>query len=263
LSAQQIGRDIRFGDLDTVVYLLEQIAAKTGIGALLAQGVRDAAAQTGPASEKFAIHVKGLEWSGYECRNAPGMMLAYMTADVGAHHNRSWVLGHDVAGSAASVHDLITAGSSTDKLPKSPVGGKAQKVIELQHIRPLFDVLGICRLQYMELGLEVDLYEEIFYLVTGRKMRWEELLGVSERIWHLTRAYSAREIEDFGRSYDYPPHRLYNDPIPDGPNQGHCLSPAEVDQLLDEYYQARGWDQNGIPTAKTLRRVGLDKLVEP
>jgi aldehyde:ferredoxin oxidoreductase len=260
ISREQMGRDVRFADLETVAYLLEKIANREGIGDLLAEGVKVAAQRVGKGSDTFAIHVKGLEWSGYECRNAPGMMLAYMTADVGAHHNRAWVLGHDVAGSGASVHDLITAGGTGERLPKSPVPGKSAKVIEMQHVRPLFDALGICRLQYMELGFEVTHYEEIFHLVTGKKMSWEDMLQVSERIWHLTRAISVREIEGFGRSFDYPPPRFYTEPIPTGPNRGHCLSEEELQALLDEYYQARGWDKNGVPTRETLEHIGLGEV---
>jgi aldehyde:ferredoxin oxidoreductase len=262
LSEEQVGRKIRFGDLESVVYLLQKMAAREGIGDLLAEGVMRASARVGQGSEDFAIHVKGLEWTGYEARNAPGMMLAYMTADIGAHHNRAWALGHDVAGSAASVHDLISAGGRKGKLPKATVAGKAGRVIELQHIRPLFDCLGICRLQYMELGFEVENYEELFFLVTGRKMSWGELLEISERIWHLTRAFSVREIDGFGRKFDYPPPRFYQEPVPDGPNEGHYFSTEELDTLLDEYYAARGWDGNGIPTGETLHRAGLADVAE-
>ncbi len=262
ISEEQVGRKIRFGDLDSVVYLLEKMAAREGIGDLLAEGVMRASATLGHGSEEFAMHVKGLEWTGYESRNAPGMMLAYMTADIGAHHNRAWALGHDVAGSAASVHDLISAGGSKGKLAKATVAGKAGRVIELQHIRPLFDCLGVCRLQYMELGFEVENYEELFFRVTGRKMSWNELLEVSERVWHLTRAFSIREVEGFGRESDYPPPRFFQEPIPDGPNEGHYLSREELDILLDEYYAGRGWDKDGIPTEETLRRVGLGDVAE-
>jgi aldehyde:ferredoxin oxidoreductase len=242
--------------------LLDCIAHRKGIGELLANGVKPAAQRVGQGSEAFAIHVKGLEWSGYECRNAPGMMLAYMTSDIGAHHARAWVLGHDLAGSAASVHDLIVSEGSAEKLAKSEVKGRAEKVIESQHLRPLFDLLGICRLQFMELGFEVEHYELLFEVVTGRKLTWLQMLSISEKVWHLTRSISAREIKGFGRSWDYPPERFMSEPIPDGPNQGHCISRQEVDELLDEYYALRGWDQNGIPSAETLRKVGLADVAD-
>ena len=258
LTEAQIGRKIAFSDLDTVVYLLEKIAARDGIGNLLAEGVKRAADKVGNGSDDFAIHVKGLEWTGYECRNAPSMMLAYLTSDIGAHHGRAWVLGHDMAGSFTSVHDLIVAGGAGEQQPKGPVTEDcAGYVIDSQHERPIFDALGTCRLQLMELGFEGEHYAELYGLITGRKTTWEELLAVSERIWHLTRAFSAREIEGFGRSWDYPPRRLCEDPVQSGPNKGHCIPMKEIEFLLSSYYRARGWNENGIPTKETLARVGL------
>jgi aldehyde:ferredoxin oxidoreductase len=186
------------------------------------------------------------------------MMLAYMTADIGAHHNRAWVLGYDVAGAWTSVTDLISSGGEAEKMPKAEVRPEcAQYVIESQHTRPLFDALGICRLQYMELGFEAENYEALFYRITGKKKSWQQLLTISERIWNLTRLISAREIKNFGRHLDYPPPRFYEEPIPSGPNEGYFLTREDLDVLLDEYYRARGWDENGIPTKKTLERLGL------
>jgi aldehyde:ferredoxin oxidoreductase len=79
----------------------------------------------------------------------------YDGSDVGAHHNRSWVCGYDVVGDkVGSVHDLIAGGGSANKRPKAAVIGKSVKVIDLQHKRPLFDVLGCCRLQYVEIGFD-------------------------------------------------------------------------------------------------------------
>jgi aldehyde:ferredoxin oxidoreductase len=239
LTREEIGRDIDFSD------------------------VKMAAAKTGKESERFAIHVKGLEWSGYECRNAPSMMLAYMTADVGAHHNRAWVLGHDMAGAWTNVHDLIASGGEVEAQPRAIVSDRsAEYVIASQHKRSLFDVLGNCRLQMMELGFEEEHYAELYSIITGRKKTWAELLNTSERIWHLTRAFSVREITGFGRHLDLPPARLYEDPIADGPNQGHMLSREDINNLLNWYYEARGWNQNGIPTRDTLLQVGLPEVAE-
>ncbi|UCE55946.1 MAG: aldehyde ferredoxin oxidoreductase family protein [Desulfobacterales bacterium] len=263
LNSQEIGREIDFSDLDTVVYLLNKIANREGIGDLLAEGVKIAAEKTGNGSEQFAIHVKGLEWSGYECRNAPSMMLAYLTADVGAHHNRAWVLGHDVAGAWTSVHDLIASGAEHEAQPKAVVSDRsAQYVIASQHTRSLFDALGNCRLQMMELGFEEEHYAELYSLITGRTKTWEELLKISERIWQLTRAFSVREIDNFDRNIDFPPGRLYEEPIADGPNQGHVLSKGDIHNLLTWYYNKRGWNENGIPTKETLKAAGLQEVVE-
>ena len=263
LTLDEVGREIDFSDLDTIVYLLNKIAHREGIGDLLAEGVKIAAEKTGHDSERFAIHVKGLEWSGYECRNAPSMMLAYLTADVGAHHNRAWVLGHDIAGAWTNVHDLIASDTEMEAQPKAVVSERsAEYVIASQHKRSLFDVLGNCRLQMMELGFEEEHYAELFSLITGVKKNWEDLVKISERIWHLTRAFSVREINGFGRHLDFPPARLYEEPIADGPNQGHVISKEDIHNLLTWYYTARGWNENGIPTKETLLDVGLSEVAE-
>ncbi|MBF0242776.1 MAG: aldehyde ferredoxin oxidoreductase family protein [Desulfamplus sp.] len=262
LTCEEIGQDVAFGDLDSIVYLINLIANREGLGDILADGVKIASEKIGKGSDKFAIHVKGLEWTGYECRNAPSMMLAYMTADIGAHHNRAWVLGHDMAGSGANVHDLITAGAGAKKREKSSTTAEqaAQNVAKSQHTRPLFDVLGICRLQLMELGFEVENYAELYSYITGDNKTWEELLKISEKIWHLTRAFSAREIPAFGRAMDYPPLRFSEELVPSGPNQGHSIPRKQLDDMLDAYYKIRGWDNNGIPTRETLKAHGLEDV---
>ena len=263
LTRDDIGREIDFSDLDSVAYLLNKIARREGIGDLLAEGVKIASEKTGNGSERFAIHVKGLEWSGYECRNAPSMMLAYLTADVGAHHNRAWVLGHDVAGAWTNVHDLISSETEIKVQPKAIVSERsAEYVIESQDKRSLFDVLGNCRLQMMELGFEAEYYAELYSVITGITKSWEALLKISERIWQLTRAFSVREINGFGRHFDFPPARFYEEPVADGPNQGHVLTKEEINDLLTWYYTARGWNENGIPTKEALLHAGLPEVVE-
>ncbi len=260
ITKEEIGKEIKFGDFDSIVYLLDIMSLrKNALGDLLSQGVKIASEKIKKGSEKFAIHVKGLEWTGYECRNAPSMMLAYMTADVGAHHNRAWVLGHDVVGAGTNVHDLITAGAKSDKRPKAVIHSddSAGYVIESQHLRPAFDLLGCCRLQMMELGFEVENYAELYGVITGRKIDWDDIIKISEKIWNLTRVIWAREIKGFGRKYDYPPARFYEEPTPSGPNRGYFIKKEEIDKLLDAYYKKRGWDQNGIPTQETLDSLGL------
>jgi len=243
ITKEDVGREIKFGDTDSAAYLFELIAKREGIGDLLAEGVKIAAEKLGQDSAKFAIHVKGLEVSGYEPRYNPAMLLSFMTADVGAHHNRSWAITYDVA-------------SGRDNLE-----GKADKVIELQHIRPLFDALGLCRLPWVEIGFELELYGELFPLVTGIDYDWDDLIGISERIWHLTRSFNVKHIPGFGRDWDYPPARFYEEKMPSGPIEGKGVSWDDVEWLLDDYYKKRGWTEAGIPKKATLKKHGLDFVV--
>ena len=222
-----------------MVYLLEKMAHREGIGDLLAEGVKTAAEKIGGGSDRFAIQVKGLEWTGYEARWAPAMMLSYITCDIGAHHNRSWAVTYDVA-------------HGRDQLE-----GKADKTIELQHIRPVFDLMGTCRLQWVEIGFESDHYGEIFPLITGLPYGWDDLIHVAERVWHLTRSFNARENPGFGRGWDYPPARFMEEPVPTGPAKGKFIPKENIDLMLDEYYSKRGWTPEGIPTKKKLEEMGL------
>jgi aldehyde:ferredoxin oxidoreductase len=236
------GIEARFGSLDAFCDLAHKIAAREGIGDLLAKGVAGASEAWGEESKRIAIHIKGLEWSGYESRGAPSMMLAYMTCDIGAHHNRAWSVTHDIA------------------VGRDVIKGKAAKVVEFQHVRPLFDCLGVCRLQWVELGLPLEHYARLYPVVTGRNDSWEDLLVKSERIWNLTRAFAVREREGFGRKDDWPPGRFYEEPVPDGPVAGHRITEEDLDTLLDEYYELRGWDANGRPKTETLTRLGLEDV---
>ncbi|MCG2769522.1 MAG: aldehyde ferredoxin oxidoreductase family protein [Chloroflexota bacterium] len=238
------GLELSFGHSQAVFALIKKIAAREGIGDVLAHGVKHAAEVFGGDSADFAIQVKGMEMSGYESRNAPSMLLSYMTCDVGAHHNRSWSITYDI--------QVGRDGISADK---------AAKVIELQHIRPLFDCLGACRLQWVELNLNLDYYAQILQALTGEERSWDDLLKISERVWNLTRAYWAREVEDFGRAWDSPPPRTWKEKVTTGPTQGSSISWEDNQKLLDMYYEQRGWDKNGIPTQAKLTEMDLADIV--
>jgi len=240
ISAKDTGGiEARFGDVDAFVKLAHKIALREGIGDLLAGGVRRAARHLGRGSDEFAIEVKGLEWSGYESRSAPANMLAYMTADVGSHHNRAWAITYDIA------------------LGRDVLEGKARKVIELQHIRPLFDVLGACRLLWVEIDFDLDWYPKVLEPITGVKYTMDDLNRISERVWNLTRLFWIKHVPGFGRKDDWPPSRFYRRPMPDGPTAGRMINRKQLEKLLDDYYALRGWDSKGHPTPEKLAELGL------
>ena len=129
------GHSLKWGSLDDIEHFLNMVVNKRGMGAWFALGTKRAAEKIKGGAEKFAMQVKGQEMSGYDGRWAPGMALSYMTADIGAHHNRSWTITTDMAEGRESVE------------------GRAKIIIYLQHIRPLFDVFCICRLFWGELDV--------------------------------------------------------------------------------------------------------------
>jgi aldehyde:ferredoxin oxidoreductase len=244
-KADTDGLELKFGNVEAVFALIKQIAYREGkLGKLLSLGVKRAAQQVGKGSDKFAIHVKGMEQSAYATHNATAMLTAYMTCDVGAHHNRSWAITYDLE-------------VGRDRV----VPEKVARVIWLQNFRPMFDVLGSCRLQWVELGIDRDMYVPLLEAITGIKRTWADLEAVGNRIWNLTRMYWVREIDGFGRQWDLPAPRFYTDPPKTGVTAGQITSFEDVQKLLDMYYEQRGWDTNGLPTNGTLETLNLTALV--
>jgi aldehyde:ferredoxin oxidoreductase len=187
--------------------------------------------------------VKGLDYSAYDTRAAPAMMLAYMTSDIGAQHTRAWAIVQDIS------------------MGRDKTEGKGRLVYDLQHLRPLMEVLGVCRFPWLEVKVDWENYVKALNFVTGRNYTTEQLFALSEKIWNLTRSFWVREVADFGRSYDQPPARMYTE-MPDGPTAGAKTNQGMVDELLDGYYAAYRWDANGLPTAERLREVGLGYVAD-
>jgi aldehyde:ferredoxin oxidoreductase len=238
------GLDLSFGNSEALFKLLELIAYRRGLGDLLARGVREAASKLGGEAWRAAMHVKGLELTGYDVRAAPAMALAYATADIGAHHNRAWAITYDLKVGRESYGD-----------------DKAGWVIYLQHVRPLFDCLGVCRLPWVELGLSLDHYAKLYVAATGVKLCLDDLLRASERVYNLTRAIAA--FRGLTRAHDTLPARFFEEPLPEGPLKGAKLDRQRFERLLDKYFELRGWDlKTGWPKADKLRELGLSDVAE-
>jgi len=220
------GKPISWGDEDRIMELIEQIAKAESIGATLGLGARGVL-ERWPQLKPIVVHVKGLEQSAYDCRGASSMALAYGTSDIGAHHTRAWTVGKELE---------MGADWSIDQ--------KVDLVMYHQHIRSLFDIFGVCRLPWIELGFHEDFYAELYSAVTGHKYSLEELLQVSQDIYDMTRAMNIKL--GVKRADDYPPERTFV-PIHSGPLAGKVCDKQEYEQMLDLYYEKRGWDKDGNP----------------
>ncbi len=241
-----IDGDFRFGDAEKAKELLKLAAYREGIGDFLAQGSMRMAQKIGKDSEAYAMHVKGLEISAYNCKFIPGMALAFATSAIGAHHKEAWIITFELKETAR------------DSYGKE----KAQKVIDLQRIRGgLFEFIVACRFPWIELGWELEHYPLYFNTITGLNWNLDDFWKVSDRIYALMKAFWAREFPDWDRSKDYPP-KVWFDPAnadKEGIIAGKILDLAKYDQLLDHYYKLRAWDSRGIPTKKTMKNLGLSQ----
>jgi aldehyde:ferredoxin oxidoreductase len=234
------GHSLNWGSVEDAEHLIDMIVHRRGIGDVLAGGTKRASEYIGHGSEKFAMQVKGQEMSGYDGRYAPGMMLSYMTCDIGAHHNRSWTITVDLAEGRETIE------------------GRAKVVVYLQHIRPLFDCWCICRLFWGELDIEPEEIVTSLNLITGWDADFTEALKTSEKIWNLVRCHYLERNRANGRTFDYPPARAWEDKIPSGPGLGKGLTKEQIEAMLDDYYACRGWDIDGNPTREILHDLKLD-----
>ena len=143
------GHELRWGSVDDFEHFVDMMVHRRGIGDRFARGIVHAAGKIGHDSIRFTAQVKGQGMSGYDGRGAPAMLLSYMTADIGAHHNRAWTITMD------------------EDLGKSVIRGKAKVVVYLQHIRPFFDVVSCCRLLWGEVDVIPEEHIESIGLPPG------------------------------------------------------------------------------------------------
>jgi len=243
-----IDLDITWGDFEGAKKLLEDISYMRGVGATLGLGTKAAAEKIGGGADGFAIQVKGLECSAYDCHLCPGMALSFGTSPIGAHHKDAWVISWE-----------ISSGTRKEYNPE-----KADKVIEFQRIRGgMFESLVTCRFPWIELGFELDHYPKYFEAATGIETSLDELWELGDRIYALVRAFWVREFGDeWSRYMDYPPKRWFDEPLKTGVLKGEHLYRDKYDGLLQTYYDKRGWDDRGIPTKATMKRLNLGEEAE-
>jgi len=236
-----IKEKVKWGDFEAAQKLTVEIGKGEGLGKLVSQGVKAASETLGKGSQKWAMQVKGLEISAYNCHACPGMALSFGTSPIGASHKDAWIISWEIANDRFSY----------DK-------SKVEKLIEFQRLRGgFFESATVCRLPWVEVSFGLDRYPEYLEAITGRRMTWEDLFQMGDRIYTLIRAYWKREIPQFGRKWDYPPDRWFEEPHSGGKMKGVRVDREKYEQMLTWYYELRGWDQNGIPLKETLDRFGL------
>jgi aldehyde:ferredoxin oxidoreductase len=240
------GIELRFGSGDAMVATVEKAGKVEGyLGQLAVNGVREAAKRIGQGSEKFAIHVKGLEVSSYDPRRAHGMALCYARADRGACHVRPATHGMEILGRPKAIDPFTTEGKPE----------MVKRGTEMGNI--LWDSSGLCKFAAWALSPQKAL--ELMNAVTGFQIDgMNEFSRMGERVNNLIRSFNVREgmtAED-----DTLPDRLLNEPHREGPAAGIVLKEHFM-EMKRKYYQICGWDENGVPTEAKLRELGLYDLV--
>ncbi len=230
-----------FGDADGLLTMLDAIARRDGLGELLAEGSRRAAATIGDGAERFACHVKGLELPGYEPRALKSMALGLAVGTRGADHNRSGAYEEDFR--AGANRFLASA-------------DKAVAVVEHENRAALMDSLILCKFLR---GVFDDLAEEsavMLRAVTGWDVTADELRTTGARIVVARRLFNERE--GWTRAEDTLPPRFLEEALDaEGAAGGATLAKADLEAMVDAYYAARGLDAGGCVRGDQLSALGL------
>jgi aldehyde:ferredoxin oxidoreductase len=245
LSHDELGGiDAHFGSADALVQLVEKMGKREGIGDVLADGVKVAAAKIDRDSERLAQHIKGLEVTGYDLRCLKTAALSFAVSFRGADHTRSSAYALDMKG-------------KVDRLKAERGRGKLVK--DLEDIYSLLDSFIVCKNAKSTFYKELADLARLYGLVTGVDVSAEELGAAAERINTLARLINLRE--GLSRKDDTLPWKVMNEPIPDdGPVKGAVVTRDELDLMLDDYYEVRGWNLEGVPKVAKLKELGMDEL---
>lgn len=238
-SRETEGVEIRFGDREASLAAIEMIAYRQGFGDILAEGVKAVSERIGKDSDRFAMHVKGMEFPAYEPRGAFGSALSYAVSPRGACHRRAWPPAKEILGN----------------YPPYTVEGKAEMVKGLYDENCILHSLLVCDMPAKFIPLSQDDYSKYFEAVTGEPVSKEDFRIIADRIETLIKMFNVRE--GFTRKDDTLPYRTLHEPLPDGPAKGQFIGEENLNRMLDEYYELREWDRLGIPKEETLKKYQL------
>ncbi len=224
ISASEIGMNLRFGDADAVVQLTEAVGRNEGFGKILSLGSYRMAEKYG--HPELSMSVKKQEMPAYDGRAIQGMALEYATSNRGGCHVRGYLTSPEILGIPVKTDPLVTE-------------GKASLLKTFQDLTALVDSLGMCLFTTFALGLAeiASQYRECI----GSDESDADILLKGERCWNLEKLFNIAA----GVEKDTLPPRLLREKLPSGPAKGKV---AELEIMLKEYYEVRGWDKEGVPT---------------
>ncbi|MDW8336318.1 MAG: aldehyde ferredoxin oxidoreductase family protein [Tepidimonas sp.] len=235
LTQEQIGIEAPFGSARALCELADMTANGVGFGKEIGLGSKRLCAKYG--HPELSMSVKGQEFPAYDSRGIQGMGLAYATSNRGACHLRGYTVASEVLGIPVKTDPLTTE-------------GKPELVKAFQDATAAFDSAGICIFTSFAWTL-ADVAPQVA-AACGEEFTVQELETIGERIWNLEREFNL--AAGFTAADDTLPPRLLTEPAKTGPAKGKV---NQLPEMLPKYYQVRGWDEQGRPTAQTKARLGL------
>ena len=239
LQESDIGFPMAFGNDESIINAIHLMGKRQGPGKLWGQGVKKLAARIDGAHD-LAMHVKGLELPAYDPRGSSGMALAYATSDRGGCHLRSWPIGDELL-------------ATRDRMDLVSLEFKAELVKTQQDLFCMVNCSGMCL--FATFAVTLKQITPFLHAATGLEVysSSEEVMKIGERVNNLVRLFNLRE--GLTRDLDTLPKRFFREPLKEGPSRDRVV---DLDQMMDEYYMVRGWDESGVPREVKLKELGLD-----
>ena len=229
---------LRFGNKDILCDIVKKIALKEGIGAKLAEGSLNLSKIYN--GESYAMQVKGMEIPAYDPRGAFGHALNYAVSSRGACHLTGFLVSSEVLG-------------VPKKIDRFTIRGKSDLLYLKQNQSAVEDSLVVCKFVGYALGFEFQ--ARFLSAILDKDISISDLIIIGERIYTLERLFNIRE--GFSRKDDTLPKRFLETTLQDGPSKDRIVP---LEDLLNEYYEVRKWDNNGIPTDELLEQLSLKRI---
>jgi aldehyde:ferredoxin oxidoreductase len=250
------GLDLRFGNAEAMVTMVERIALRKGLGDVLAEGVMRAAEKIGGDAHHFAVHVKGQELPMHDPRGKYNVGMGYAVSEIGADH---LLVAHDTMlanPDALPFKNARSFGITEAQPARSLSDEKMRQFYILEKVTSLEKVIGYCF--FGPAPRSYILSEEVVESVnaaTDWDITLEDLLEIGERATNMARVFNARE--GFTRKDDALPERLFT-PLGNGALKGEVFPRDEFESALTVLYNLKGWDpETGIPTRERLEALSL------
>lgn len=222
------GIPLNFGNAEALTIMAEKTGKYEGFGKILGLGSKRLCEKYG--HPELSMTVKGQEFAGYDSRALQGMGLGYATSSRGACHMKHDVFGPDMEDQTGA--------------------GKALPCKKSQDKISIIDSTGLC--WFTLSGWKITDFQAQIDAACEGDWNVPRLYETGERIWNLERQFNLKA--GLTKADDSLPPRLLNDPAKSGVAKGKV---NELGKMLPEYYEVRGWNEEGVPTDQTLERLGL------
>ncbi len=260
-TQQPDGILLKWGDGPSLIKLVDQIGKRQGLGAILGNGVFRASQKLGPATQQFALMTKKVGINEQGLRSHRAWALGVMTSSRGGGH---------LGGSPQTENRRISP-EVGEQLFDNPYAGEPQSykgkgklVAWTEGLKAIVDSMGLCYFAYgwYDIGsANLEELSALYNLITGCEIGASELHRMGLK-FHTLERYLTCLLGGFTRKDDTLPARFFDIPVSRGPYQGARLDREEVEQALDEYYEALGWNcSTGCPDERAMQMYGLDDYI--